>query len=120
MTSIFEQALGSDFARLHPELQKRFGISSSSGTACVGRGTMDSIWRGGAFTRPFLRLGSWRHILVAAEGADVPFTIENYAYVDRSGRETVTFVRTFEFPRGRRGRFDATMIYSQRRGGVVD
>jgi hypothetical protein len=37
----------------------------------------------------------------------------------RSGRETVTWVRTFEFG-ARRRRFDATMIYSEERKKVVD
>ncbi len=45
--------------------------------------------------------------------------IENHAYVDRFGRETVTFNRTFELPQRRR-RFVATMVHSERRGGVVD
>lgn len=120
MIGIFERALGSDFSRLHPQLQRRFGLSSDAGEACIGRGTMERLWRGPAFTVPFLQIGAWRNILVPVAGRDVPFTIENYAYVDRSGRETVTFVRTFELPGRRRGRFDATMVYSERRGGVVD
>jgi hypothetical protein len=119
MTSVFRQAMGSDFDRLHPELQRRFGISSAAGVACRGRGVMDRIWRGAAFTAPFLRIGSWRNILVPIHGTDVPFMIENYPYVDSLGRETVTFVRTFDLP-PRRARFDATMIYSERRGTVVD
>lgn len=45
-------------------------------------------------------------------------TIENYAYVDPLGRETVTWIRTFAGPTRRR--FDAYMIYSPRRGGIVD
>lgn len=52
-------------------------------------------------------------------GRQVPFTIENYAYVDDLGRETVTWVRTFDFP-ARRQRFDAWMIYSEQRGRIVD
>jgi len=51
-------------------------------------------------------------------GVNVPFTIENYAYRDPLGRETVTWVRTF-FARKKR-RFDAYMIYSEERGCVVD
>jgi len=51
-------------------------------------------------------------------GQDVPFTIENYAYVDTFGRETVTWVRAFELEKKRR--FDATMIYSDKRGRIVD
>jgi hypothetical protein len=51
-------------------------------------------------------------------GRNIPFTIENYAFVDRFGRETVTWVRTFASRRTRR--FDAYMIYSEARGCIVD
>lgn len=116
--SVFRQALGADWDRLHPQLQRRFDISST-GAAVVGTGVMAEMWRGRAFTRPFLALGVRRHIGFPDRGHDVPFTIENYGYRDRHGRETVTFVRTFDLPAGRR-RFDATMIWSQRRGALVD
>lgn len=119
MTSIFQRALGAEFDRLHPELRRRFGFASTDRTACIGTGVMDEIWRGRAFTVPFLHLGATRHILFPERGRDVPFTIENYAYLDGYGRETVTFVRTFELP-GVRRRFDATMIYSPLRGRVID
>jgi Domain of unknown function (DUF4166) len=48
----------------------------------------------------------------------VPFTIENYAYRDSFGRETVTWLRTFQTARPRR--FDAYMINSRQRGKIVD
>jgi len=57
---------------------------------------MDEIWRGPVVAVPFLRLGTMRHILFPEQGTGIPFTIENYAYRDGYGRETVTFVRTFE------------------------
>ena len=119
MTSIFQRALGADFDRLHPEIQARFDLSSEGGEGSVGIGIMDEIWRAPGFTRPFLTIGTWRNIMFPETGSDVPFTIENWPYVDRFGRETVTFVRTFELPLGRR-RFDATMIYSEARAGIVD
>jgi hypothetical protein len=118
MTSIFQRALGSDFGRLHPEMRRRFGFGSGDGVGCVGRGRMERVWHGSGFTRPFLWLGAKRNILLPTGGADIPFTIENYAYRDTRGRETVTFVRTFEFERPRR--WDATMIYSAERGSIVD
>jgi hypothetical protein len=80
---------------------------------------MEEIWRGPAFTVPFLVLGTWRRIMFPDRATDVPFTIENYAYRDRFGRETVTWTRTFELPRRAR-RFDATMIWSEQRGCIVD
>lgn len=81
---------------------------------------MDTIWRGPLFVVPFLRLGTTRNILFPETGTAVPFVIENYAYLDGQGRETLTFIRTFDFGRGRRRRFDATMIYSEQREAVVD
>lgn len=119
MTSTFQRALGSDFERLHPQLQRRFGVGLADGEGCVGTGVMDRIWHGGRFVRPFLRLGATRNILVPETGHAIPFTIENYPYADSYGRETVTFVRTFALP-GRSRRFDATMIYSEERGGIVE
>ena len=117
MTSIYRRALGDDFERLHPQIQRRFGFSSEDGVASIGRGVMEEIWRGPAFTVPFLVLGTWRRIMFPDRARDVPFTIENYAYVDRFGRETVTWNRTFQLAKVRR--FDATFIYSESRGGLV-
>jgi hypothetical protein len=119
VSSIYRRALGDDFQRLHPRMQERFGISSSDGTAQIGRGVMDEVWHGATYTLPFLVAGAWRRIMFPSRGTDVSFTIENYAYVDSAGRETVTWIRTFEFPRRSR-RFDAYMVWSERRGCIVD
>jgi hypothetical protein len=119
MTSIYEQALGPDeFRRLHPEIRRRFGFSSGDGIAAIGRGVMEEVWRGPLYTLPFLYVGTWRRIMFPEVGRDIPFTIENYAFVDTFGRETVSWIRTFESTRIRR--FDAYMIYSPRRGRIVD
>lgn len=118
MPSIYQRALGSDFQKLHPKIQQRFGFSSDDGVASVGSGIMEEIWRGGFYTVPFLYLGAVRRIMFPERGRHVPFTVENYAYRDRFGRETVTWIRTFK---GRkRRRFDAYMVFSESRGGVVD
>ena len=119
MTSIYRRALGVEFERLHPEIQRRFGFSSADGVASVGTGVMEELWRGHAYTLPFLRVGTWRNIMFPDRGENVAFTVENYAYRDSFGRETVTWVRTFQLPRRPR-RFDATMIFSERRGRIVD
>jgi Domain of unknown function (DUF4166) len=119
MTSIYQRALGPEFERLHPRVQRRFGISSHDGVAQLGRGVMEEVWRGPNWTVPFLSLGTWRRIMFPSRGRDVPFTIANYAYRDRFGRETVTWARRF-WPDGRTRGFDATMIYSEQRGRIVD
>jgi hypothetical protein len=118
MSSIYQRALGSDFARLHPEIQRRFGFSSKDGVASVGTGVMENIWHGPLFTLPFLYIGSWRRIMFPESGRGVPFQIANYAYLDALGRETVTWIRTFQTSRPRR--FDAYMIYSEQRRCIVD
>ncbi|MEU9714832.1 DUF4166 domain-containing protein [Streptomyces sp. NPDC047976] len=119
MTSIFRAHMGADFDRLHPQIQRRFSVGLHSGEGCIGRGTMERIWHGGSFVKPFLRLGGTRNILVPHEGRNVPFVIENLPYTDSFGRETVTFVRTFHLPDGPR-RFDATMVHSPERDCVLD
>jgi hypothetical protein len=121
MTSIFQRAMGAEFDRLHPALQRRFSVGLGSGEGCVGRGVMDRVWhRKGGWIRPLLALGATRHILLPRTGHDIPFVIENFPYEDSFGRETVTFVRTFAFPHARPARFDATMIHSPERGCIVD
>jgi hypothetical protein len=117
VTSIFEHALGADFARLHPAMQRRFGVGLDAGYGCVGTGVMKSIRRGPWWTVPFLKLGEFRNILIPDMGQDVPFTVENFPYRDPFGRETVTFVRSYSV-RPTPSRFDATMILS--RGRIVD
>ncbi|MFD5570074.1 DUF4166 domain-containing protein [Streptomyces cadmiisoli] len=119
MTSIFRTAMGADFDRLHPQLRRRFSVGLTNGQACTGRGVMHRIWHGGAFVKPFLALGATRNILVPRVGRNVPFTIENVPYLDTFGRETVTFVRTFDLP-GRARRFDAQMVLGPRGDRVLD
>lgn len=119
MSSIYQQVLGSDFQKLHPQIQKRFGFDSDDKIASIGKGIMQSVWYGKPYTLPFLYVGTWRNIMFPQKGKDVPFTIENYAYKDKFGRETVTWVRKYRFP-NRERRFDATMIYSKKRKRIVD
>jgi Domain of unknown function (DUF4166) len=116
--SIYQRVLGADFERLHPRIQQRFALTSTVGRAAIGRGVMDKVWRGRFYTLPFLYVGTWRNIMFPERGHDVPFEIENWAYRDSLGRETVTWLRTFHTDRPRR--FDAYMIYSEARGRVVD
>jgi hypothetical protein len=119
MSSIYQRVMGKDFEKLHPKIQERFGFSSADGIASIGTGVMERVWRGKFYTLPFLLLGSWRSIMFPASGQNVPFQLENYAYQDSFGRETVTWIRKFQFPNKLR-RFDATMIYSEQRQRIVD
>jgi hypothetical protein len=118
MQSIYQQALGSKFDRLHPQIQRRFGFNSADRIAAVGTGVMEELWHGALYTLRFLYVGTWRSIMFPEQGRNVTFTIQNYAYLDPLGRETVTWIRTFHTLRKRR--FDAYMIYSAQRGCIVD
>ncbi len=118
MTSIYQRALGERFNELHPQIQKRFGFSSEDKVCSIGAGVMHHVWHGAPYTLPFLCVGAWRNIMFPESGRDIPFRIHNYAYVDSFGRETVTWIREFNNKKPRR--FDATMIYSEQRGKIVD
>ncbi|GFN31741.1 DUF4166 domain-containing protein [Paenibacillus xylaniclasticus] len=118
MASIYEQALGESYHRLHPRIRERFGFSSRDKIASIGTGIMNRVWHNRIVSLA-LRLGMTRHIMFPNSGRDIPFTIENYAFVDRYGRETVSWIRKFKFKRAIR-HFDATMIYSSERQGIVD
>jgi hypothetical protein len=118
MSSIYQRVLGDDFHRLHPQMQRRFGFSSGDRVASIGTGVMNEVWKGPFFTEPFLRIGARRRIMFPETGRDIPFQIENYAFVDQFGRETMSWIRTFHSQRTRR--FDAYMIYSEERGRIVD
>lgn len=118
MTSIYRRALGDAFGDLHPEVRRHYDLHSGRGFAYVGRGQMETIRCAPWYTRPVRSLGARRHLLVPEGGTDVPFRLRNYAYLDRSGREAVSWLRTFELSTERR--FDAVMVYSERRAGIVD
>ncbi|MEK3884550.1 DUF4166 domain-containing protein [Paenibacillus sp. PL2-23] len=118
MPSIYELVLGDEFRRLHPRIQERFGFSSADRVASIGTGVMERIWYAKVAALP-LYWGTKRHIMFPQGGKGVPFTIENFAYLDQFGRETVTWIRKFKFPQAIR-RFDATMIYSGERERIVD
>ncbi|QDU80528.1 hypothetical protein Pla110_22590 [Polystyrenella longa] len=117
MTSIYQQVLGADFEKLHPKMQERFGFNSVDRIASIGSGVMEEIWRGPFYTLPFLYVGAWRSIMFPECGKNIPFTIENYAYRDQSGRDTLSWIRRFDV--GPIRHFDEYMIYSESRKGIV-
>ncbi|MFA9559732.1 DUF4166 domain-containing protein [Evansella sp. AB-rgal1] len=119
MTSIYEKELGDDFSKLHPLLQKKFSLFSESGQYAIGRGTMTLIEGGIFLLKPLFLLATKRNLLFPERGENVPFSIINFAYKDPYGRETVSWVRRFGFPKKTRA-FDATMVYSEKRKGIID
>ncbi|SEH48001.1 protein of unknown function [Halobacillus karajensis] len=119
MKSIYHRALGEEFHNLHPELQKKYGLTSKQNLMVLGQGRMTEIRGTHPLLRPFLQMGSKDHLVFAERGRDVPFTLENYVYDDEKGRETVSWIRRFFFPYAIRG-FDAAMRYDEEKESLVD
>lgn len=118
MISIYERALGEAYSRLHPELQKKFGLTSEARTSIICTGVMEKIWGGKVYMKPFLHLGAQKNITFSERGRNIPFTLENYAYRNAQGQECMAWIRKFQFDPVRN--FDATMIYSSKKKVIVD
>ena len=101
MSSIYQRALGADFHRLHPQIQRRFGFSSSDGIASIGTGVMDEIWKGRFYTEPFLRVGSRRRIMFPETGRDIVVDVRNRVWgplFGYRGRFNVEWRKVTEVP----------------------
>lgn len=119
MKSIYHKALGEQFHHLHPELQKKYGLTSKQNLMVLGQGRMTEIRGTPALVRPLMSTGVKDHLLFAERGRDVPFTLENYVYEDEEGRETISWIRRFFFPYAIRG-FDSAARYDEEKQCLVD
>lgn len=117
VTPLIRRMLGDDLDRAHPRLCEQYSFTSDDRKAFIGEGVMEEVWRGRFYTVPFLHIGATRRVMFPDTGRDVPVTIANYAYVDRFGRETLTWTRNYLFDRPRR--FDETLIFSESRDRLV-
>ncbi|MHA7192055.1 DUF4166 domain-containing protein [Arthrobacter sp. MDT2-16] len=97
MTSIYQQAMGSDFGRLQPELREYFGLHAGSGLAGHGRGVFDVAGCPAWFARPAFRLTALENAFFPEYRDDVPFTISNYPHMDPFGRPALTARRELDF-----------------------
>ncbi|GAB17551.1 hypothetical protein GOEFS_035_00830 [Gordonia effusa NBRC 100432] len=117
MTPVYRAALGSDFERLHPNMQWRYGIDSTSAVAQKMTGIMESIYISAAVPPPITWYYGNRNALPSKSSRMVPFTQENYCYVDELGRECLAVLRTFEYTSGTR-KLNSVLVSG--RGGLVD
>jgi len=117
--SIYEQALGERFYRLHPKLQEKFGLTSEMNRTAIASGVMEEISGGHPLLRPCFILGTPMHIVFPERGKDIPFTLTNVAYRVAEGKEMFAWLREFHFPKAVR-RFDAVMWYDGRRNVIID
>jgi hypothetical protein len=120
-TPIYERALGSDFARLQPELQEYFSLAPGSGRYGVGEGVFDVVGCRQRWLRPLLRLTGGEEAFFPEYGERIPFRIENHAHLDPFGRSSVTAKREIHFP-GRTRMFHDTTSFDDTKSkpGLVD
>lgn len=107
-TSVYERALGSDFAELHPQLRAYFG-AIPAGFEGVGMGTFHEAGLRVWMLKPLFALLGRRHIAFAERGAQVPFAVRNSARGD-----AVHAVRTFHFSRASRTMTDVISVIDGR------
>ncbi len=114
--SIYQQALGKDFARLQPELQEYFSLLPGSGHYGVGEGVFDVAGCRQTWLRPLLKLTSGEEAFFPEFGAGVPFRIENHAHLDPFGRPSLTARREIRFPSRKRIFQDTTSLVESSHG----
>ena len=121
-TPIYERALGSDFARLQPELQEYFSLAAGSGRYGVGEGVFDVVGCRQKWLRPLLRL-------TGGEEAFFPEYGEAYSVPDRKPcprrsvrPSSLTARREIQFPGRTRLFHDTTEPSDETRSkpGLVD
>ncbi len=97
MTSIYQQAMGTEFGRLQPELREYFGLHAGSGLAGRGHGVFDVAGCPAWFARPAFRLTALDNAFFPEYRDDVPFTIRNFPHTDPFGRPALTARRELDF-----------------------
>ncbi len=117
MTGVYEHALGSAAADLHPKVRERYGIGPDDEIACVGRGRMD-ISRG-THMLPALYAMTYGDLLFPEAGSDVPFSVTTVGHRIDAGHEALTTKRVFEFGSKRR-RFDSLTVWDDAGGRLLD
>lgn len=114
---IYQQALGSGFSRLQPELQEYFSLLPGSGKYGVGEGTFEVVGCRQRWLRPLLRLTGGEEAFFPEYGENIPFRIENHAHQDPFGRSSLTARREIRFPERTRLFQDTTSATN--RGGAI-
>jgi Domain of unknown function (DUF4166) len=116
----FQRDLEEDIQSAPPLVRKHF--LQPDGTRRYS-GVMTRVWRctgwKGMAARPILWLASLSNMLFAETGEDVPFELENTVTPRADGLATMSWMRTFLFPRRTR-RFSATMCYHPDRRVILD
>jgi len=100
MTSVYQSLLGSDFDKLHPNIQWRYGIDAAQNLSQVTDGMLESVYVNPMMTSPFVKFMARRSAMTNKSSRLVPFTMNNYFYIDELGRECMATLRTFNYSSG--------------------
>ncbi|UEA60403.1 DUF4166 domain-containing protein [Gordonia otitidis] len=117
MTPVYREALGSDFDNLHPNIAWRYSIDSTSGVAQLGSGIYESVYVSSALPPPLVWFYAKRNAFPARSSRMVPFSQNQYSYVDELGRESLAVLRTFSYTNGDRA---LNSLLVDGRSGLVD
>lgn len=115
--SIYKQVMGSDFKRLHPMLQQRYDLQE--GTVLRASGIMKEIHGGPKWLYPLFWIGIRWKLLFPEHGKNIPFTIQNRAFVGDYGVSQVYWERIFHFGKKKRY-FNALMSLDAKRKIIQD
>ena len=115
--SLFERALGAEWADIHPQIRERYGLVTADGVQMVGRGTMNRIRRQ-PLALPVFHLLATDDILFPESGSAVPFTITTTPFVDDNGFEALFLSRQFDLSPPRT--FVDTLRWNPNRGCLTD
>lgn len=115
--SIYKKVMGTDFALLHPMLQKRYDLPD--GTTFKASGVMHEIKGGPAWLYPLFRIGVRWKLLFPEHGKSIPFSITNTAFSTEAGESHIHWERIFHFENKNRY-FNALMSLDEERLVIKD
>jgi len=114
---VYQDMLGSDFNRLHPNVAWRYSVDSTSGVAQIASGIYESVYTNTALSSMFFKHYSNRHAMPAKTSRMVPFEQAQYCYVDELGRECLAVLREFQYTTGPK---NVNSLLVSGRDGLVD
>lgn len=117
MTGVYERALGSAAATLHPRVRERYALGPEDDTVCVGRGRID-VTRG-SLALPALYVMPVQNLLFPESGRDVPFSVTTAGLRTEAGHEALLTRRAFDFGDVTR-RFDSLTVWDDAHDRLFD
>lgn len=105
---IYERLLGTQFKKLHPNLQHRYRLPLNE--PFYAEGVMHKIEQGIILFKPFFHVTKQMQFLFPEAGDNIPFTLKNTYIINEQGEHLITFERKFYFPNITRSFYSAMRI----------